>query len=126
MDAPGAEVCAACPAGTYSAVGQVECQQCGLYVKADLTATTGLGYAPNGISCANGVLNGTLPGHWSERHVTWDEANTTRTWECAPPEELIPGKRARCLGGMNSSCAEGHDDSWPLCAKVPQPPRSRT
>jgi hypothetical protein len=113
----GAEVCEPCSFGSYSSIGQTGCSTCGLYVKPELTAVTADPFSPNGINCPSGVLNGTLSGHWSEYHLTTDNANVTRTWACASPDELKPGKRARCLGGMNSSCADGHDSGYPLCAR---------
>ena len=55
------------------------------------------------VDCTAGALRGALPGHWSERELNESNAKESRTFACVPA--------AACRGGLNSSCATGHQTS---------------
>ena len=119
--------CDACWVSKYSGPGQAECDECGLRDDTQQTAEdTGNPEAANGIDCTGGLVVGTLEGYWSRRPLTYSNTNETRTWGC-----LVAGA---CLGGLNSTCAEGHTgiacikcvDGWytakygkELCVPIP-------
>ena len=103
--------CVACSPGTYSAAGATQCSSCGLRDRRQRTAETQNGdmssNSPFGIDCADGVLtSGVLPEHWAGAPVNEGNANLTRVWACET--------QGVCLGGVNSSCREGH--TGVLCA----------
>ena len=76
--------CSACSVGEHSVEGSPSCAECG-----------------TGIQCEGGILNGTYPGYWSETQpITPDNLANVTTWECLRPES--------CLGGVNSTCAQGY------------------
>jgi hypothetical protein len=66
-----ADMCKPCLPGTYSGRGETFCRQCGELNFINRTADASYDesmtdiWAPKGIDCPNGVLNGTTPGFWS-------------------------------------------------------------
>jgi len=93
--------CDACLSSTYAGPGSSQCDTCGYSDYRQQTASVpSLPDARYGIDCAAGQVLGTLPGYWSSQPLTYNNTNETSTWKC--PVE------AACLGGLNSSCAEGH------------------
>ena len=95
--------CETCERGTHAAGGAVACVPCGLRDPYQRTAESAGEFgaaSPAGINCSMGVLHGTLPGHWASTILGEKPTNETRAWECEP--------REACLGGLNSTCSEGH------------------
>lgn len=110
--------CKPCPPGEMSLPGMTSCVPCGGTAPlAALTAVTEPDYGPfipRGIDCTRGILNGTLPGFWSQhRPLTVANVNASRTWACN--SKLVAPQS--CLGGLESVCHEGHDPDWAMCAR---------